>query len=114
MKRLYILILVIVLLWIVAWRMFDVEQPSVLPPYNAPMQPALPTQENMTGNVISGNNDLWSTGEVISTGNIDDTELPLDQNGWDLSEDDLDQVTDPEVEEIINLLEELIAENEWN
>ena len=50
-----------------------------------------------------------ATGEVQSW-SIDDTELPLDQNAQTTSW--TDEVTDPEVEEIIDLLEELIAESE--
>ena len=65
-------------------------------------QITVPSKEAWTGVNETG----WTTG------NIDDTELPLDQEkdslSWTLDE----QVTDPEAEEIINLLEELIAESE--
>ena len=72
-----------------------------------------PTQDSTT--VVSGN-DLWGSGavEVVSgtvlTWTVDDTELPLDQN--EQTGSGTDEQTDPEVEEIIDLLEELIAENE--
>lgn len=60
-------------------------------------------------------NDVWTGNIAPGTGEaqtwaIDDTELPLDQNGQNMSW--TQEATDPEVEEIIDLLEELIAESE--
>jgi hypothetical protein len=59
--------------------------------------------------------DIWTGSSVPVTGEveswaIDDTELPLDKNAQVTSW--TDEVPDPEVEEIIDLLEELIAESE--
>lgn len=47
---------------------------------------------------------------ALQTGSVDDTELPLDQRTWSTAQDPA--VTDPDVEEIIGLLEELIEESE--
>lgn len=60
---------------------------------------------SQTWTMLSGS--VVDTGIASDTGSIDDTELPLDQEPTTES-----GASDPEVEEIINLLEELIAESE--
>jgi hypothetical protein len=107
MKRLHILLLVLVVLWVATRWLVTEKQAPLVPPFTQP------TQQVTTGAILTGD-DTATTGDTLATGNIDDTELPLDQNSGDMPQDGSDQPSDAEVEEIINLLEELIAENEWN
>ncbi len=107
MKRVHILLLLLVVLWwIIRWTSKDtpvvmIEQPQLLLPDAT--NPIWSWNDAWTGSIASG------TGEAQSWA-IDDTELPLDQNGQNMSW--TQEATDPEVEEIIDLLEELIAESE--
>lgn len=108
MKRVQILLLLLVVLWWVVFLMYD-PKTEVIMPTSVPVpstRPAVVTWINeWTGDQIDV--DSWVAQTWWA---IDDTELPLDQKAQQPS--GTEQLTDPEVEEIIDLLEELIAENE--
>lgn len=108
MKRLYILLILLILVGVGAfWSMR--QQNNIVPAETI-------RSWKDRDEVSSGSNTLLGSGADLASGlvktwTVDDTELPLDQ--W--SENGVwtwDQATDPEVEEVINLLEELIAESE--
>lgn len=112
MKRLHFLL---ILLFIVIWWVFYVYQNTQPISDNLPTPPNVLTGQQNNDSILS-----WetTTGSIVSwsvvSGNVDDTELPLDQQeGNDSeSENSAHQESDPEVDEIINILEELIAESE--
>ena len=79
--------------------------------------PNLPSAQQNNDTVLSGNQWTWvEVSGSVSSGALDDTELPLDQQwaGVDELTNTWNQESDPEVDEIINILEELIAESESN
>jgi hypothetical protein len=106
MKRVYILLLLLVVLWWVVFWMED-QKSAIIIPTPAPVQDPNPLPWTDVG---SGDQIAVTSWASQTWGAIDDTELPLDQQAQQDSE--TEQLTDPEVEEIIDLLEELIAESE--
>lgn len=112
MKRVHILVLFLVILWVAVW-LLNMQQS------NTPLPEPIKDISVLTWNVpwsdtIETWNVDWLSGEVLSgeqqTGNVDDTELPLEKNTETTGSGENE--SDPEVEEIINLLEELIQEGE--
>lgn len=91
------------------------QQKNIVPA-DTDIVPNLPSAQQNNDTVLSWNQWTWvvvASGSVIS-GALDDTELPLDQQwaGVDELTNTWNQESDPEVDEIINILEELIAESE--
>lgn len=82
---------------------------------NPTAMPIVPTDSQNKNDLLSGNTTTGSivSGSVVSW-SVDDTELPLDQQAGEGSQwnNPQNQESDPEVDEIINILEELIAESE--
>lgn len=82
---------------------------------NPTAMPIVPTDSQNNNALLSGNTTTGSvvSGDVVS-GSVDDTELPLDQQAGEDNQwvNPQNQESDPEVDEIINILEELIAESE--
>lgn len=83
------------------------ENPTSIPtmPTDSQNNDAILSWNTTTGSVVSGAVVSWS---------VDDTELPLDQQAGEDNQwvNPQNQESDPEVDEIINILEELIAESE--
>lgn len=102
-----------ILLFIVIWWVFYVFQQKNVIPTDNEIVPNSQQQNNDES--LSGTQWTWVmlSGSVIS-GAFDDTELPLDQQSAGVEEltNTWNQESDPEVDEIINILEELIAESE--
>lgn len=110
MKRIHILILFLILLWAAVW-LLDMRNTAPLIPPTENITP--PVSWTTWTNVLSSWDVVWTSGELLTgaqqTWSVDDTELPLERtvdDGTGVQEEQ----TDPEVEEIINLLQELIEE----
>jgi hypothetical protein len=93
--------------------MYDQKSKIIIPTPSEQITEAVSWTNQGTGEQVDGVS--WAQADGVSWavqtwGSIDDTELPLDQNSPQAA--GTQQATDPEVEEIIDLLEELIAESE--
>jgi hypothetical protein len=106
------------LLWWVVWLVLIWWAYFLLRTTKTPLPPVDLTIDKPSAQQNDNTNELltWTatTGDSLTWSINDDTELPLDQQwaGVDELTNTWNQESDPEVDEIINILEELIEESE--